>query len=160
MMIMVMIRDNVLTRYLTIGLISFLLGSVAACNKKTDQAMEGEFYFINNTSRQISFSAGFEKYNLAPNERSTVFKVSDISDKSISEDSFYVPFLKEESYKLPNEPIIINFGNNRCLIVHDMLGNRNPLNIKSYSSERLAERKFKFTYTFTEADYSAAPACP
>lgn len=157
---MKILRNTILTRYLTISLISFLFGSIAACNKKTDQVMEGEFYFINNTARKITFSAGFEKYNLAPNARSTVFIISDISDKAISEDSFYVPFLKEESYKVPLEPIIINFGNNKCIIMREMLGNRNPLNIKSYFRERLSERKYKFTYTFTEADYSAAPVCP
>ncbi|WP_316795091.1 hypothetical protein [Pedobacter agri] len=107
--------------------------------------MEGEFYFINNTSHQIGFSTGFEKYNLAPNATSTVFMISDISDKSTSEDSFYAPFLKEKAYKVPAEPIIINFDNNRCIIIRYMLGNHNPLNINSYSSEKFTERKYKFT---------------
>jgi hypothetical protein len=155
-----MLLNNILTRYSTIGLISFLLGSIAACNKTTDQTMEGEFYFVNNTAHQINFNAGFEKYNLAPNGRSNAFIISDISDKSISEDSFYVPFLKEKAYKIPAEPIIIKFDNNRCIIIRDMLGNHNPLNTTSYSSERISERKYKFTYTFTEADYAAAVACP
>ncbi|KLT63872.1 hypothetical protein AB669_19240 [Pedobacter sp. BMA] len=133
--------------------------SVSGCSKTTDKAMEGEFYFVNNTAHHISFSSGFEKYNLAPNSISPAFIVSDISDKSITEPSFYAPFLKENAYKLPAEPIIMRFENSKCVVIRNMLGNRNPLNINSYSSERLTERKFKFTYTFTESDYIEAPAC-
>lgn len=147
-------------RFLTIGLIiSALFTGATSCNKTRDYAMEGQFYFVNSSSHSITFSAGFEQYNLEANSTSKPFMITDISDREIPAGSYHPPFSKESAFKIPIEPIGIKFDNSRCITLLDDSGTHNILNIASYSSEKLGERKYKFVYTFTESDYNRAVSC-
>ena len=146
-------------RFLTIGLIANVLMLVNGCITR-DYGMEGEFYFVNKTNYNIVFSPGFEKYNLQPHTVSTVFRTSDLSGKVVEPSSFASPLYKENVPMPPKQTIVIKFDGKRCMVIKDEKGENNPLNINSYTAEKLGERKYKFTYTFTDADYERAVACP
>jgi hypothetical protein len=155
-----MIQNKISNHFLIIGLLfSLLVMGAPSCKKTTDHAMEGEFYFVNSTSHQITFSTGFEKYNLAAKATGPIFTVSDIGDKEITASSFYTPFIKEQAYNIPQQPIIIRFDNQKCTSINGNSGAHNILDISSYNNEKIGERKYRFTYTFTEEDYNRATLC-
>lgn len=58
------------------------------------------------------------------------------------------------------EGINIKFNGNRCLSNQVATSEHSPLNIKNYVVENIDKYTYKFTYTFTEADYDRAITCP
>lgn len=142
--------------YLIIGLLIKICLLGISCNKTRDWAQDGEFYFVNETNHYISYQKGFERYNLAPKTTIIIKQVQDAPSKGVNPGTYSSPFTKEYAY---NDPFIIKYDDNRCAtITRD--SEHSLTRINSYLAERISERKFKFTYTFTEADYNRAVACP
>lgn len=144
------------THYLIIGLLISLFGLSNSCKKTRDYAQDGEFNFVNQTNHYISYQKGFEKYNLAPQATVIINQVQDAPGKNVDVNTYSNPFTKEYSY---TEPFVIKYNDNRCLTI-TRSSEHTPLDIKNYNAEKLGERKYKFTYTFTEADYNRAVTCP
>ena len=74
-----------------------------------------------------------------------------------------IPFLKKRHDKMWYDffiEIIIKFNDVKCLI-NVKENDRNSIrDIKNFVAERINNNTYKFTYTFTEADYNRASTCP
>jgi len=145
-------QNNIWMRFLQLGLIISLTFTFISCNKKTEYAQLGEFWFINQTNYNITYKQGFEKFNVMANS-STLIKDTQDAVKKVEPNKFHAPF---RSIGLP---VVIKFNQIKCLEI-DVNSEHSILDIKNYLAEKLSERKYKFTYTFTEADYNRAVACP
>jgi hypothetical protein len=149
--------NNTLMRFLTLGLV-FNIILISSCSKKfVNPARDADFHFINMTDKNISYEVGLEKFNLKPSETITIGQSQDDSGLELSPSSYSNPF--RELMTPQDKDIIIKFNVNKCWTT--AVGtDHSPLDIKNYTSEKLGERKYKFTYTFTEADYNRAITCP
>ena len=138
--------------YLQRGLLISIFGIFLNSCAKVEYAQHADFYFINKTPYQISYVKGYEKFNVAAN--STIL-IKDTQDavKKVDPTTYYAPF---RGISLPST---IKFNQVKCLTI-DAVSEHSPIEIKNYIAERIGERTFKFTYTFTEADYNQAVACP
>ncbi|QPH39817.1 hypothetical protein [Pedobacter endophyticus] len=143
-------RHLIWMHFLLIG-ISAMLN--VGCGK-VDYIKEADFYFTNNTDHSITYKQGFEKYNLKPNSTIVINKTQS-SSKDVNS-SYDVPFFDENG---SIDPFFIKFDNTKCLLntpdtPHSLL------NINSYQNDgKIGERKYQFTYTFTEEDYERAIDC-
>lgn len=153
-------RNNIYLRSFIIGIISI---SSLCCTKKVQPARFGEFYFVNNTSHIITYeyknSVGnqgtLNKYNIQPNNTTYVEQTQE-SGQTVDAADFYAPFYKDYDFRFP---LTVKFDNTNCGDATTD-SEHSPLNIKNYVAEKLGERKYKFTFIFTEADYNKAVACP
>ena len=140
-------------RYIYLGL--FIgLSILASCKKNTSWTMKGDFYFVNETSHNITYAqSGLEEFNIPP--KSSIFITESQDGREEVKPTYYHSPLIRQGIK---NSLIVKFDNSKCLETFDR--KNTPLNIENYISEKIAERTFKFTYTFTEADYDAATVCP
>ena len=138
-------------RYLMLGSFIFLL-FIISCKKHYRST--GEYHFINKTNYNITFEKGFDSYNLSPNATYTMSYGQD-SGKEIDPKNFIPPLMIAS-----NGGLTIRFNQTRCLVT-TFYTEHSPLNINSYSNDgKIGELTYKFTYTFTEADYNRATTCP
>lgn len=124
---------------------------MVSCAKR-EFVQDAEFHFINKTNFHITYNFGLDKYNLNPNE-TKVFKEEQGARRNSDATTYYTPF------KVTTFDVTIKFDGSKCLIISPN-GSFGPLNIKNYNAEKLGSRTYKFTYTFTEADYNRATTCP
>lgn len=137
--------------------IIFSISLISSCGKKIiDYAdIEGEFYFVNQTSYTIKIVNLQQEFNVITGQKNFIKRYQGGS-KTVNASSYSDPF----TYGMaPNDKKILVKINNKCenstpTSIHSLL------NINSYVSEKIGERKYKFTYTFTEADYNRAVTCP
>ncbi|TDG35476.1 hypothetical protein EZJ43_12675 [Pedobacter changchengzhani] len=145
-------QNNTWMRFLTLGVFSLLLFSFSC--KKSGSPKVGEFHFVNNTNYLINYKSGLEMYNLKPNSSIIIVKGDDVKGNDI--DNYNVPFVFED---VALEPFTIKFDGAKCMNV-TRTSDHSVLNIASYVNEgQIGERKVKFTYTFTEADYNREVIC-
>ena len=140
-------------RYLQLGSIISLVAILFSCDKIGDPVRDGEFYFINQTNHTITYNNLFEEYNLAPKATILIKQTQDVIGK-FNVNDYFSPFLMRTK-----EPIIIKFNADKCLQA-TMTSENSILDIKSYNAEKINKYTYKFTYTFTEADYNRAVTCP
>ncbi|WP_157255781.1 hypothetical protein [Pedobacter sp. Leaf41] len=144
-------QNSMLKRYLIIGLIISITSILGGCVK--DFTMVGEFHFVNTTNYSITYQKGLEEFNVAPNS-TTIFKnQARISKKKSQENNYNTPLANFNNIK-------ISFNKVKCLIDIKEEDLNSVRNIKNYKAERVNDVTYKFTYTFTEADYSRAVNCP
>jgi len=146
-------QKTISMRLITFGLFVSLVFLGASCKKNTSWIMQGDFYFINETDYPITYAmSGFEKFNIAP-KSSILIKVTQDSGEDVKPFYYHSPFIEEGIKK----SFVVKFDANKCW---ETVGNKHsPLNIEDYSPEQTGERSYKFTYTFTEADYGQAKDC-
>ena len=147
-------QKTIWTRYLKNGLIISSLLLFNSCTE-TEIINSGEFYFVNKTNYKITYDqVNLQKFNVNANG-TTVISTSYNGGKDVNPDSYIIPLME------PTRGVVnIQFGANKCLLKQDRNSENSILNIKNFISEKLGVRKYKFTYTFTEADYNRAVACP
>ncbi len=147
------LQNNTWIHYLTLGLIFSLLTS-GSCNKMSEFRQEGEFYFVNKTTHKIVINEQRLKLEIEPSQIFHLYQLQ-LSQKVTRPEDYQDPITQEIG---PSYDITIHIGD-KCLkqVKSDV---NSILNIKSYTAEKLGERKYKFTYTFTDADYERAVACP
>jgi len=141
--------------YLFIGLIinSLFFQSCGKIRKEYNQV--AEFVYVNQTNYTIKFDNGALTIIIKPKEN-ILFKVADGANEVVNESSFKntpKPFDTYGNYKL------VYFDSLKCLDISQEM-EHNPTDLKNYVAERISERTYKFTYTFTEADYNRAVTCP
>lgn len=146
-------QNKIWMRYLQLGIIINLVILSIACSKKTEFSQEGDFYFVNETNYDITFGNGLEKFNVSPKSTTFVADMQD-SDGSPTSASYQSPLMA-----ISRGGLTIKFNADKCLVT-DFYTEHSVLDIKNYLAEKLSKRKFKFTYTFTEADYNRATTCP
>lgn len=135
----------------------FIMPMISSCGKKIiDYAdIEGEFYFVNQTNYTIKVVNMQQEFNVVIGQTNLIKHLQG-GLKTVNPSSYSDPF----TYGMaPNDKKILIKINNKCENV-TLNSEHSILNINSYSAEKLGERKYKFTYTFTEADYNRAVTCP
>ena len=142
-------RNNIWMRYLLFGAFSLFITFAFSC-KRAEYSQKGIFVFVNNTNYNISAGHQVDPFLLMPN--STVRKEQvQPSGKKATALGFQNPLTL-------NNQFVVKIGD-KCII--NTKGSINSIiNIASYTSEKIDESTYKFTYTFTEADYNRAVACP
>lgn len=143
---------NIWRRYFIIGILINIL-MIYGCNIIREPSQTGEYYFINNTNYNISYSdKSFEQYNVAANQTLKITKYLS-AGKYVNETTF--PGLIGH----PDHLTEVRFDQTRCLKAgyFDAFG---PANLKNYVAKKINKNTYRFTYTFTEADYNRAVTCP
>lgn len=149
-----MVQNNTYMRYLCTGLIFSFAILLNSC-KDDFYNQFGEYHYINNTNYEITYEANMSRYNVAP-KSTTIIKrtIRGVGKKSATVANYEVP---TDLYS--GEPTI-KFNNLRCLIKVKADDVNSVRNIKNYVAEKISENNFKFTHTFTDADFNRAVACP
>ena len=149
-------QNNTWMRYLILGLIISLFGILTSCKDHFFQ-INIEIQLINETNYQVTFPIGYEKYNVAPKSRIIITE----SSKSVGKGGTRASDFKSPFFSInPNNDFTIKFGPTKCLSNIKIEDLHSIRDIKNFFTETLGENHYKFTYTFTEADYNRAVACP
>lgn len=147
-------QKTISMRYIAFGLFTSLFIIGASCKKNTSWVMNGDFYFINETAHAITYAqSGFDEFNIPPNSSILISETQD-GREDIEPGYYHSPLIRQGI----KNSLVVKFDNAKCL---ETFNRKNtPLNIENYASENLGRRTYKFTYTFTQADYDAAINCP
>jgi len=141
-------QNNIWMRYLLFGAFSLFIALGFSC--KQEYTQKGIFVFVNQTNFNISAGYEPEKLTLMPNSTVIREKVQ-VSRKEVNASTFRYPLSIDNMH-------VVKIGD-RC-IINTKDSEHSILDIKTYVAEKIGERTYRFTYTFTEADYSRAVACP
>ena len=146
-------QNNTWMRYLRLGIIINILILFYSCNKITEFTQEGDFYFVNETNHRITFDKGLEKFNVLPKSTTLFTDIQDSGGRA-SASNYQSPLMI-----ISRGGLTVRFNDNKCL-ENNYYTEHSILDINNFVAEKISIRKFKFTYTFTEADYNRAVACP
>ena len=141
-------QNNIWMRYLLFGAFSLLITFSLSCIKEYTQ--KGIFVFVNQTNYNISAGYSVEPFTLVPNSTMNKEQVQP-STKKVTALGFQNPLSADNQF-------VVKIGD-KC-IINTKESINSIINIASYISEKIDERTYKFTYTFTEADYNRAVTCP
>ncbi|MBP8067241.1 MAG: hypothetical protein KAY27_01645 [Pedobacter sp.] len=147
---MQIVQNKIWMRFLVLGVFSLFFFGFSC--RKIERVQIGEFIYINSTNHTINFfTPHFNSFNLL-GLKTHVIKESQVAGKKIGLETFRTPFTNSNS-------LVITFDGNKCLTMTNLSEN-SLLNISHYSAEKIDAGTYKFTYTFTEADYNRATTCP
>jgi hypothetical protein len=135
--------------FLILGLISI---NGIGCAKK-DWTRQGEFDLVNATARKVVIADPNKTYEILPGATLHISQVQP-SNKDVVVESYEDPFTQEVG---PRLSLTVKIGD-KCLTASKD-SEHSILHIASYQSQKLDERSYKFTYTFTDADYGRAGDC-
>lgn len=151
-----MAQNKTLKHYLTIGLVISLFGILISCKNEEFFTQTASFHFVNQTNYNVSYDSGLEKFNIPAKSTTVTNETYRGGGKGASAPPLYNhPF--NEHY---GKKINIKFNNVKCLIDVKVDDPNSVMNIKNYTVEKIDNYTYKLTYTFTEADYNRAVACP
>jgi hypothetical protein len=138
-------------RYLTLGSVISLIFLFNSCTDTWPSKSKGIFHFVNETNYAITYTKTYSTFNV-PAKSTTTYSMEIPAESTISD---YVSPLADL-----NEKLNITFGNVKCLIDVKIDDIHSIKNIKNFTAEKIGNDLYKFTYTFTEADYNRAVTCP
>ena len=144
------IQNKIWMRFLVLGVFSlFFFGF--SCNK-IEHEQFGKFIYINSTNHTINFfTPHFNSFKLLGLKTHLIEEVQ-VAGKKIGFETFRTPFTNSNS-------LVLVFDGNKCLTMTNSSDN-SLLNMSNYSAEKIDDMTYRFTYTFTEADYNRAVTCP
>lgn len=128
-------QKKIWMRFLQLGSLSLLLCS---CEGNIDYIQYATWVYENQALQTIDVQAKvFNSFSLAPGE-SYVYEVETAAGEYVTPESYSVPY----------------YANGTTLIVGEkeflLLENESILDISSYNIEKIKERHYRFTYTFTD----------
>lgn len=152
-------QNNTLKHYLIIGLIISLITLIGSCDKGIYRYERlAEFHFVNETNYNVTYPTSYERFNIAPKSAIIIKENIPVGSKKMQATiSDYISPLSSES---ATNNLTIKFNNMKCLINVKEDEINSIRNIKNFIAEKIGENNYKFTYTFTEADYNRAITCP
>lgn len=142
-------------RYLFIGLIINCIFFQSCTKIRKEYIQKAEFVYINETNYTIRFPNGMEIITLNP-KQTIKSNITVGANEVVNETTYNNTPKLFDIFKTFN---IVFFNDLKCLDLSKEL-KHNPSQIKDYVAEKIGDRTYKFTYTFTEADYNRAVACP
>lgn len=143
-------------RYLMLRLTISLIAILCAC-KDDFFSIVAENHFVNETDYSITYPIGYEKFNVPPKSTTIITERGKGAGKGgIRESDFTSPLFSFS----PESQFTIKFDQTRCLTQVKVDDEHSVRNIKNFKTEKIGENHYKFTYTFTEADYNRATICP
>lgn len=133
-------------RFLLIGTNLILLTSFEGCKKDIDFRVRSKWVFINETSYEITYKPdGFwNEFNVAPNSSTTIEQESE-GPEQVSVNNFTPP-LKAQ---------YLVFNSTKCILLSAVGADK----IENYANQKLEERYFEFTFSFTELHYNNSTDC-
>ncbi len=147
-------RNNILTPFLLLGAINIILLGFS-CKKRTEYIQEAEFYFINNTTHNIELLQPYFKFMVLPNQTNIILE-EQVGDGKVDKEDFRNLFTN--NVKITDTLLSFKIGD-RCLM-QTKNSEHSIMNLKNYVAEKRDNITYKFTYTFTDADYERAVICP
>ena len=147
------IQNKIWMRFLALGIFSIII-LIYSC-KKAQYTQNGVFILNNQTPHFIKISYSDEIFEISPNGKLAINRIQS-SSKRVNVDNYVDPIAQTRNE--PFNKVIVNVGG-KCLNTSKISEN-SIINIKNYISEKIDDRTYKFTYTFTEADYNRAVICP
>lgn len=134
------------TRFLLIGTSLVLLTSFEGCKKDIDFRVRSKWVFINDTSFEITYKPeGFwTEFNVAANSSTTIEQESE-GPETVTIANFSPP-LKAQ---------YLVFNSTKCILLSEVGADK----IENYINQKLDERYFEFTFTFTEEDFNNSSDC-
>jgi hypothetical protein len=161
---MLILQKTIWLHYLLIGIsVPFL---VAGCGKKdVEYRMRVELTFINTTDKVISFqmrsgisSSNLESVTITPRTQSKTFTYNvEGVDKKMNPGNCCQDVLIDVygGRGLEGVSQTLKFNNNLC-VTHL---NEKSVILANYTTERITDRHFRYSYTFTENDFENAEPC-
>ncbi len=126
--------------------ILFLIAVASLCclfagcgSPEIDYVVKADWVYINDTEHTIEVK-GFYNFTLEPQGSYTIYQDGDGPEQT-TEESYIAPFV---------------FGISTIVIDGETeipIGDSGITDRKNYTSEKIADRHYKFTYTFTDADF-------
>ncbi|WP_421945206.1 hypothetical protein [Pedobacter sp.] len=147
-------QNNTLKSYLIIGLIISINSILGGCVRDNFYDQYGQYQFINETNYNITYNTGLEDFNILP-KSTIIFEEKYRGEGKKPEASNY-----NSPFKYYSSDLVIKFNSLKCLVNVKYDDVHSIRNIKNYTAERVNDVTYKFTYTFTEADYNRAVNCP
>jgi hypothetical protein len=157
-------QKTIWTHFLLFGISALFLGSGCHNNEIVEYGVTMDLLYVNETDNSVSFnirvanSLTSTEVILSAHSNSEVYSYDlDGADKVTSPDSCCQEFLIDVFGARGLE------GNSQSFVVNDTacfihLDEKSML-ISNYSSERIADRHFRYTYTFTENDFLNTMRC-
>lgn len=143
-----MIQKPILIRSLMLGISLSILGYVSSCKPVEEgYIITGTFIYVNQTDSVIKVDGGMYPLQIEAHRSDTITTQWESSEKDIVR-SYNIPYSQGQ---------IVYYGHLKCDTLN--LPNEGILNLGSYASERLGDRRFRLTYTFTNVDYNKAVTC-
>ena len=141
-------------RYLVLGVFSLILLSFS-CTKRVEYVQYGEFYFENKTNYLIVLDYPDYQFKIEPGKNFILKQVQD--GAKIAKPENYNEKISDKINRKVSE-VIVKIGTKCFISTND--SENSIVNINSYVPEKVNDYTYKFTYTFTEADYNRAVNCP
>ena len=150
--IMQTIQNKIWTYYLLLGVFSL---SILGFSCKKAHLQIAQFYYVNDTDYTIRLINQSKKHIFLPRQ-TTIINQDQAGDGKVNTDDFKDPFTND--INIEGKELIFQLED-KCL-THTVNSEHSIINLKNYVAERVNKITYKFTYTFTEADYNRAVACP
>jgi hypothetical protein len=147
------VQNKIWTYYLLLG--AFSLSILTFSCGISEYVQNAQFYYVNDTDYTIKLIKQSKTYVFLPRQ-TTIINEEQVGDGSVNVEDFRSPFTNDVNLK--GKDLIFQLDN-KCL-THTTNSEHSIINLKNYIAERVNKITFKFTYTFTEADYNRAVACP
>lgn len=155
---MITVQNKILTLCSAIILICLSV-MVLSCKKLGEPVKHANYLLINQTQHDITFIPESSANNLAANKTLEKSITTDAGNYNETPKSYFSLFGDNAAIKGLGLKFIIKFNSNKCW-QPPYEGEHSPLDINSYVAEKIRDNNYKFTYTFTEADYNRAVTCP
>lgn len=144
------VQNKMWMRFLMLGAFSLLFFGFSCA--KIEREQFAEFIYINTTNHIISFvTPTGNSFNLLSMKKHQINE-NQPAPKRIGFETYRTPYVNSNS-------IVLKFNGDKCLTMTNSSEN-SILNISHYSAVKIDEKTYRFTYTFTEADYNRAVTCP
>ena len=145
-------QKTMLMRYLIIGGSLILMLTLSNCGQ-TDYSVKSRWIYINETNNRILFSrdsSEMSKFNLDSGETKTFEEEREGGKNPKAKD--FIPLLR---------PFIVYYGDLLCdtLFITSSREGEGPGGISNYTSKKLKDYYFEFTYRFNQADVDKADTC-
>ncbi len=142
-----MVRETIWMRYLLIGISSIFLIIISSCGQEdVDCLVESEFVLINETDFRITTSNG------------TI-----LQDDTLSISSKYLGNcdVNTNDFIPPISQNVIRLDETKCKIYNIISKNEGegPFGISNYTTEKISNLNFKFTYIFKNEDFDSITDC-
>lgn len=131
--------------------ISTLLSLGSGCNRETEYKITADLVFINTSEKQINYS---NLFTLEPEATKVISLKGDGGDKSSEITTCCQGFL--EDYQGSSEQVFLILNNSECLFFEE---NEGPTNLDNYEQEILGTNNFRYTYVFTDDQFTNAEPC-
>ncbi len=133
-------QKKIWMRFLPHGSLTLLIHIFlfCSCESKIDYIQYATWVYENHSSQTIDVQAKvFNSFSLTPG-KSYVYEVETAAGKYVTPESYSVPYYADGTTLIVGEKELL------------LLENESILDISSYNTEKIEDRHYRFTYTFTD----------